>query len=93
MASSAVKQLRENRQKKYEEEQLVCPTETAKLMVKTHKGEAVIEVDYEAPIDNPENNELETKVPDVEENQEDDPFNPETYSYEEEGYNNQEGID
>jgi len=46
---------------------LVCPTETAKLMVKTHKGEAVIEVDYEMAIDNIQSDQMESKVENIEE--------------------------
>jgi hypothetical protein len=91
MASSAMKQLREERQRKYEEEQLIAPTEGAKLMVKTHKGEAVIDVqeDHISDItttDIIESVTFKNKVPemkgelDYEETAEDDPFNPETYS-------------
>ncbi|CAG9313037.1 unnamed protein product [Blepharisma stoltei] len=41
MASSAIKNFRVERKKKYTEEQLVLPTADEKLVVKTHKGEAV----------------------------------------------------
>jgi len=67
MASSAIKNFREERQKKYTEEQLVMPHTAEKVMIKTHKGEAVLDVGEE-----------EKAKP--KEEQVDDPFNPDTHT-------------
>jgi len=50
MASSAIKNFRQERQKTYTEERLILPA-AEKLMVKTHKGEAVFDMDCDRPVD------------------------------------------
>jgi len=76
MASSAMKKLRQDREQKYFEEQILCPTSGAKLMVKTHKGEAVIEMN-ETVVKETSSDLLET----VTQKQvvEEDPFDPKVY--------------
>ena len=44
LASSAMKQLREERERRYVEEQLIKPTDMDKVIVKTHKGEGIIDI-------------------------------------------------
>jgi len=44
LASSAMKKRREERERRYVEEQLIRPTEGEKLIVKSHKGEGIIEI-------------------------------------------------
>lgn len=76
MASSAMKQLRQAREQKYFEEQIYCPTTGAKLMVKTHKGEAVIEMN-ESTIKETSTDLLE--VISHKQQVEEDPFDPRVY--------------
>jgi len=44
LASSAMKKRREERERRYVEEQLIRPTEGEKLIVKSHKGEGIIDI-------------------------------------------------
>ena len=53
MASSAMKKRREERERRYVEEQLIRPNEGEKLIVKSHKGEGIIELGDEAPRSHP----------------------------------------
>jgi hypothetical protein len=76
MASSAMKQLRQAREQKYFEEQILYQMSGAKLMVKTHKGEAVIEMN-EATVKETSSDLLETVT--LKLHLEEDPFHPEAY--------------
>jgi hypothetical protein len=76
MASSAMKQLRQAREQKYFEEQILYQTSGAKLMVKTHKGEAVIEMN-EATVKETSSDLLETVTLKLQ--VEEDPFDPDAY--------------
>jgi hypothetical protein len=76
MASSVMKQLRQARELKYFEEQILCQTTGAKLMVKTHKGEAVIEIN-EATVKESSSDLLETIT--HKHLVEEDPFDPDVY--------------
>lgn len=83
MASASMKQLREERERKYLEEQLICPNTGAKLLVKTHKGEGVIDMGEERVLNSDTTDLLESlqvrkpaPLPDDEE----DPFDPNNHS-------------
>lgn len=87
MASSAIKSFRSERQKKYTEEQLVLPESGEKLMVKTHKGEAVFTVNEGLADETTTDilDILQTKITKKSDTQiggdtEEDPFNPDTYA-------------
>lgn len=68
MASGAVKNFRSERQKVYAQEQLVLPQTSEKVLIKTHKGDVILDV-HEG---------LEHEE-DAQSNGEDDPFNPASY--------------
>ncbi|CAG9331460.1 unnamed protein product [Blepharisma stoltei] len=101
MASSAIKNFRQERQKKYTEENLVLPQIEAKLMVKTHKGEAVFTME-EGITDETSTDILDVlskkNAKRIEENgiegtDEDDPFNPDNYGNQsKEETKNDEGV-
>lgn len=80
MASSEIKNFRQERQKVYTKEQLILPESSDKLMIKTHKGEAVFEnndkhISDEFTMDILDS--LSKKKNEVE--VDDDPFNPNNY--------------
>ena len=82
MASSEIKNFRQERQKVYTKEQLILPNSSEKLVIKTHKGEAVFEVNDKAVSDEFSTDILESilKKRDNEIKQDDDdPFNPNNY--------------
>jgi len=83
MASSSMKQLREERERKYLEEQLICPNTGAKLLVKTHKGEGVIDMGEERVLNSDTTDLLETlqeRKPAPQHEDEEDPFDPNNHS-------------
>ncbi|CAG9328808.1 unnamed protein product [Blepharisma stoltei] len=100
MASSAIKNFRQERQKKYTEENLVLPESGEKLMVKTRKGEAVISINEGLIADETSTDLLDLllkKTPKkVEEGKnggiEEDPFNPESYTPSKKEARNEEGT-
>ena len=83
MASVSMKQLREERERKYLEEQLICPNTGAKLLVKTHKGEGVIDMGEDRVLNSDTTDLLETlqehKHAPMHEDEE-DPFDPNNHS-------------
>ena len=83
MASSEIKNFRQERQKVYTKEQLILPNSSEKLMIKTHKGEAVFEVNDKITSDEFSTDILDT-ISKKRENEskaeiDDDPFNPNNY--------------
>lgn len=82
MASSEIKNFRQERQKVYTKEHLILPESSKKLVVKTRKGEAVINVnekfvsdDFNSDILDRISSKRESEKADVD----DDPFNPDNY--------------
>jgi hypothetical protein len=90
MASSEIKNFRQERQKVYTKEQLILPESSKKLVVKTRKGEAVIDVNEQFVSDEFNTDILDSisKKRDTDRHEtDDDPFNPNNY---ESGKNGQE---
>ncbi|OMJ83143.1 hypothetical protein SteCoe_15997 [Stentor coeruleus] len=82
MASSEIKNFRQERQKVYTKEQLILPESSEKLMVKTHKGEAVFEKNDKHISDEFTTDILDSlakKKDDFKQENDDDPFNPNNY--------------
>ena len=83
MASSEIKNFRQERQKVYTKEQLILPNSAEKLVIKTHKGEAVFEVNDKIASDQFSTDILDTitskRDTDLKEEADDDPFNPNNY--------------
>ena len=83
MASSEIKNFRQERQKVYTKEQLILPNSAEKLVIKTHKGEAVFEVDDKAASDQFSTEILDTiankRDSELKAETDDDPFNPNNY--------------
>jgi Transcription factor S-II (TFIIS), central domain len=83
MASSEIKNFRQERQKVYTKEQLILPNSSEKLVIKTHKGEAVFNVNDKVVSDEFSTDILDSllKKRDVEagKTDDDDPFDPNTY--------------
>lgn len=92
MASSEIKNFRQERQKVYTKEQLILPESSKKLVVKTRKGEAVIDASQQFVSDEFSTDILESisKKRDNERHEvDDDPFNPNNY---ESGKNGHEEV-
>ena len=70
-------------ERKYLEEQLICPNTGAKLLVKTHKGEGVIDMGEERVLNSDTTDLLETlqeRKPAPQHEDEEDPFDPNNHS-------------
>ncbi|OMJ76754.1 hypothetical protein SteCoe_23816 [Stentor coeruleus] len=79
MASSEIKNFRQERQKVYTKEQLILPESSDKLMIKTHKGEAVFEKNDKHISDEFTMDILDSLNKKKEIEVDDDPFNPNNY--------------
>lgn len=83
MASSEIKNFRQERQKVYTKEQLILPNSAEKLVIKTHKGEAVFEVNDKIASDEFSTDILDTisnkRETETKAEYDDDPFNPNNY--------------
>lgn len=82
MASSEIKSFRQERQKVYTKEHLILPESSKKLVVKTRKGEAVINVN-EKFVSDEFNTDILDRISSKRDNDkleaDDDPFNPDNY--------------
>ena len=82
MASSEIKNFRQERQKVYTKEHLILPESSKKLVVKTRKGEAVINVNEKFVSDEFNTDILDRMASKRESDRaeaDDDPFNPDNY--------------
>ena len=83
MASSEIKNFRQERQKVYTKEQLILPNSSERLVIKTHKGEAVFDFDDKIASDEFSTNILDViskkRDNDSKLDTDDDPFNPNNY--------------